>query len=75
MATAFTAGSLALGCSLLPQPCAAKDFGTTVFPPVATALVEGDIAFRQHIGRHTTGPNWPTFLTFASRCIQVHNQL
>jgi hypothetical protein len=32
-----------------------------------TPLIDGDIAFRQHSGGHTTGPNWPTFLTFASR--------
>ncbi len=44
-----------------------KDLGTTEFPPMETALIDGDIAFRQHSGGHTTGPNWPTFLTFASR--------
>jgi hypothetical protein len=43
-----------------------KDLGTSQFPPIETALVGGDIAFRQHTGGHTTGPNWPTFLTFAS---------
>ena len=37
---------------------------------VETALVEGELAFRQHRGGHTTGPNWPTFLTFADRYIQ-----
>ncbi|GAB4021064.1 hypothetical protein GCM10028773_28430 [Spirosoma koreense] len=44
-----------------------KDLGTMAFPPMETALIEGDIAFRQHSGGHTTGPNWPTFLTFADR--------
>lgn len=44
-----------------------KDMGTSEFPPMETALVDGDIAFRQHTGGHTTGPNWPTFLVFASR--------
>src|SRR5436309_162558 len=43
------------------------DLGTAEFPPMETALIDGDIAFRQHSGGHTTGPNWPTFLTFASR--------
>ena len=47
-----------------------KDLGTSEFPPMETALVDGDIAFRQHSGGHTTGPNWPTFLTFASRYIK-----
>jgi hypothetical protein len=37
-------------------------------PPVQmTALMDGDVAFRQHAGGHTTGPNWPTFLAFAER--------
>jgi len=44
-----------------------KDMGTTVFPPMETALIDGDVAFREHSGGHTPGPNWPTFLTFASR--------
>ncbi|MEP6913324.1 MAG: acetylxylan esterase, partial [bacterium] len=44
-----------------------KDMGTIEFPPVETTLINGDVAFRQHSGGHTPGPNWPTFLTFASR--------
>ena len=44
-----------------------KDLGTTEFPPQETTLMEGDIAFRQHSGGHTTGPNWPTFIQFAGR--------
>jgi hypothetical protein len=48
-----------------------RDLGTTEFPPMETALIDGDIAFRQHSGGHTTGPNWPTFLTFADRYIKA----
>jgi len=44
-----------------------KDLGTSELPPMETPLIEGDIAFRQHRGGHTTGPNWPSFLSFASR--------
>ncbi|MFN0124141.1 MAG: acetylxylan esterase [Blastocatellia bacterium] len=44
-----------------------KDLGTTEFPPLETTLISGDLGFRQHSGGHTPGPNWPTFLTFASR--------
>jgi hypothetical protein len=44
-----------------------RDLGTTEFPPMETALIDGDIAFRQHSGGHTTGPNWPTFLEFAEK--------
>lgn len=44
-----------------------KGLGTTEFPPQGTALVAGEVAYRQHEGGHTTGPNWPTFLAFADR--------
>ena len=37
------------------------------FPPMETTLIDGELAFRQHSGGHTTGPNWPTFLKFAGR--------
>jgi hypothetical protein len=47
-----------------------KDMGTTEFPPVETTLIDGDVAFRQHAGGHTPGPNWPTFLTFAGRYLR-----
>jgi hypothetical protein len=48
-----------------------KGMGTAEFPPVETALIDGEVAFRQHKGGHTTGPNWPTFLKFADRYIKV----
>lgn len=44
-----------------------KDLGTMEFPPIETGLMDGDVAFRQHSAGHTPGPNWPVFLTFASR--------
>jgi hypothetical protein len=37
---------------------------------MGTALIDGDIALRQHRGGHTAGPNWLTFLKFAERYIQ-----
>jgi hypothetical protein len=49
----------------------AKDLGTTEFPPVGTALMTGDLAFRQHDGGHTPQPNWPYFLEFASRYLHA----
>jgi hypothetical protein len=54
-----------------------KDMGTTEMPPIENALIDGDVAFRQHSGGHTTVPNWPTFLTFASRYLngQAHGRL
>ena len=48
-----------------------KDLGTTSFPPIKTALTTGDLAFRQHSGGHTPGPNWPVFLDFASRYLHT----
>jgi hypothetical protein len=44
-----------------------KGLGTKQMPPMETGLMDGDIAFRQHSGGHTAGPNWPTFLAFANR--------
>lgn len=46
-----------------------KDLGTADFPPMETALLDGDLAFRQHHYGHTDAPNWPYFITFASRYI------
>jgi len=48
-----------------------KDLGVTDFPPIETPLINGDLAFRQHTGGHTPTPNWPTFLTFASRYVKA----
>jgi hypothetical protein len=47
-----------------------KDMGTTEFPPIETALIDGDVAFRQHSGGHTPAPNWPTFIQFAARYLR-----
>jgi hypothetical protein len=44
-----------------------KGLGTSEMLPVETALIDGDVAFRQHNGGHTDALNWPTFITFASR--------
>ncbi len=48
-----------------------KDLGTSEFPPVEMGLMEGELAFRQHSGGHTTGPNGPTFLMWADRYIKA----
>jgi hypothetical protein len=40
---------------------------TSEFPPIETPLTAGELAYRQHAGGHTSGPNWPTFLEFAAR--------
>jgi hypothetical protein len=48
-----------------------KGLGTSEFPEVEKALIDGEIAFRQHKGGHATGPNWPTFLEWAGRYVKV----
>ena len=44
-----------------------KDLGTSDLPAIETGRVDGELAFRQHAGGHTAGPNWPTFLEYAAR--------
>lgn len=41
--------------------------GTNEFPSIETALISGDVAFRQHTAGHTSAPNWPTFIVFAKK--------
>lgn len=50
-----------------------KGMGTNEFPAVETGLMDGDIAFRQHSGGHTDGPNWPVFISFAERYLKPAN--
>ncbi len=47
-----------------------QDVGSAEMPAIETALIEGELAWRRHSGGHTTSPNWPTSLAFASRYIQ-----
>ena len=44
-----------------------KDLGTMEFPKIGMPLVDGEIAFRQHAGGHSTGPNWSTWIAWACR--------
>ena len=44
-----------------------KGLETTSYPPIETAIIVGDLGFRQHAEGHTPLPNWPTFIIFASR--------
>jgi hypothetical protein len=48
-----------------------KDLGTSDFPSLGTPLVNGDIAFRQHAGGHSTGPNWSTWIAWACRYWEI----
>ena len=42
-----------------------QDLGTMEFPILGTPLVSGEVAFRQHAGGHSTGPNWSTWIAWA----------
>ena len=44
-----------------------EDLGTSELPQMGTALIDGDLGFRQHQFGHTPAPNWPAFLEFAGR--------
>ncbi len=48
-----------------------KGLETAEMPALGTGLTTGDLAFRQHEGGHTTGPNWPAFLEFAGRYLHA----
>lgn len=41
--------------------------GTEKFPMMGKAIADGEIAFRQHAGGHSTGPNWSTWIAWAHR--------
>jgi hypothetical protein len=64
----------AAGASPVYELLGKKGLGTTQFPPEGTALTAGELAFRQHEGGHTVGPNWPTFLAWVGRYIQAPPQ-
>ena len=44
-----------------------NSLGTTSMPSPGLALIDGDLAFRNHEGGHTDAPDWPVFLRFAQR--------
>ncbi len=54
----------------------AKDLGVSgdymkeKMPPVNTGLLDGHLAWRQHDGGHTDGPNWKYFIPWASRFLK-----
>jgi lysophospholipase L1-like esterase len=51
----------------------AKDLGVmdnyraAKMPPVETGLLDGQLAWRQHAGGHTDGPNWKYFIPWADK--------
>jgi lysophospholipase L1-like esterase len=52
-----------LGARGLPTT---EDHRTARMPPHNTSLLEGQLAWRQHDGGHTDGPNWKHFIPWAT---------
>ena len=44
-----------------------KGTGTYEMPAIDQGLLDGEVAFRQHSGGHTGGPNWPYFIQWVKR--------
>ena len=43
------------------------DYQTAKMPPVNAGLLDGELAWRQHDGGHTDGPNWKYFIAWADK--------
>jgi hypothetical protein len=56
----------------------AKDLGTSddyrkeKMPAVNVGLLDGQLAWRQHDGGHTDGPNWKYFIPWADRVLHIN---
>ena len=46
-----------------------EDYHTAKMPPVNAGLLDGQLAWRQHDGGHTDGPNWKYFIAWADKFI------
>jgi lysophospholipase L1-like esterase len=46
------------------------DYATEKMPPVNVGLLDGQLAWRQHDGGHTDGPNWKHFIPWADTFIR-----
>jgi hypothetical protein len=47
-----------------------NDYKTEKMPPVLTGLLDGELAWRQHAGGHTDGPNVKYFIEWANKKIK-----
>ncbi|WP_149304975.1 glucuronyl esterase domain-containing protein [Pareuzebyella sediminis] len=44
-----------------------KGMESEEYPVIGRALTSGEVAFRQHAGGHSTGPNWSTWIAWAHK--------
>lgn len=51
----------------MANPALTGDWRTTPMPAVNASLLDGPLAWRQHDGGHTDGPNWQHFIPWATR--------
>ena len=61
----------AVGAGPVYELLGRRGLGAKEFPPIDTALIDGDIGFHQHTGGHTPGPTWPTFVRFAAKYFEA----
>ena len=60
-------------CGAGIQATGAKDLGTSdnynaeKMPAVNVSMLDGQLAWRQHDGGHTDGPNWKYFIPWADK--------
>ncbi len=47
-----------------------EDYRKAKMPPVNTPLMDGELAWRQHDGGHTDGPNWKYFIPWANKMMK-----
>ena len=50
---------------------AGDDYRNVKLPPVNTGLLDGQLAWRQHDGGHTDGPNWKYFIPWADKFLKI----
>jgi hypothetical protein len=47
-----------------------SDYHTEKMPAVNVNLLDGQLAWRQHDGGHTDGPNWKYFIPWADKFLK-----
>ncbi len=51
-----------------------NDYKTEKMPPVLTGYIDGQLAWRQHDGGHTDGPNFKYFIPWASKWLNYERK-
>jgi hypothetical protein len=52
-----------------------NDYLNEKMPPVLTGMLDGELAWRQHDGGHTDGPNFRYFIPWASKFLNYEKAL